>query len=123
MKLHQLRYLCEIARRDLSFSGAAAALHTSQPGISKQMRLLEEELGVDLFIRNGNRIIEMTEPARRIVAIGNVVLRDLDDVKTVAREFREGGTGRLNIAATYTFARYILPDALRRFVARYPKVE
>lgn len=123
MKLHQLRYLCEIARQGLSFSSAASALHTSQPGISKQIRLLEEELGVDLFIRNGNRIVEMTEPARRIVAIANLVLRQLEDVKAVAREFKEGDTGRLNLAATFTFARYILPDALRRFVARYPRVE
>jgi LysR family transcriptional regulator, cys regulon transcriptional activator len=123
MKLHQLRYLCEIARQGLSFSAAAGALHTSQPGISKQIRLLEQELGVDLFIRNGNRILEMTDPARRIVAIASGVLRELDDVKAVAREFREGNTGRLNVAATFTFARYLLPDALRRFVARYPKVE
>ena len=123
MKLHQLRYLCEISRQGLSFSGAAGALHTSQPGISKQIRLLEEELGVDLFIRNGNRILEMTEPARRIVAIANLVFRELDDIKAVASEFREGNTGRLNLAATFTFARYILPDALRRFVARHPKVE
>jgi DNA-binding transcriptional LysR family regulator len=123
VKLHQLRYLSEIARQGLSFSGAAAALHTSQPGISKQVRLLEEELGVDLFIRNGNRILEMTEPALRIVAIANLVFRELDDIKAVASEFREGGAGRLNLAATFTFARYLLPDALRRFVASHPKVE
>lgn len=123
MKLHQLRYLCEIARQGLSFSGAAAALHTSQPGISKQVRLLEEELGVDLFIRNGNRILEMTEPALRVVAIANLVFRELEDIKAVASEFREGGAGRLNLAATFTFARYLLPDALRRFVAGHPKVE
>ena len=123
MKLHQLRYLCEIARQGLSFSGAAAALHTSQPGISKQIRLLEEELGVDLFIRSGNRILEMTEPARRIVAIASLVFRELDDIKAVASEFREGGSGRLNLAATFTFARYILPGALRSFVARHPRVD
>ena len=123
MKLHQLRYLCEIARQGLSFSGAAAALHTSQPGISKQIRLLEEELGVDLFIRNGNRILEMTEPARRIVAIATLVFRELDDIRSVASEFREGNTGRLTLAATFTFARYILPGALRRFAARHPRVE
>jgi LysR family cys regulon transcriptional activator len=123
MKLHQLRYLCEIVRQGLSFSGAAAALHTSQPGISKQIRLLEEELGVDLFIRNGNRIVEMTEPARRIAAIASLALRQLDDVKAVAREFKEGGTGRLDVAATFTFARYMLPEALRRFIARHAGVE
>ena len=123
MKLHQLRYLCEISRQGLSFSSAAAALHTSQPGISKQIRLLEEELGVDLFIRNGNRIVEMTEPAQRIVAIASLMLRQMEDIKAVAREFKEGGSGQLNIAATFTFARYILPDVLRRFVARHPGVK
>jgi LysR family transcriptional regulator, cys regulon transcriptional activator len=123
MKLHQLRYLCEIARRGLSFSSAAAALHTSQPGISKQIRLLEEELGVDLFIRSGNRIVEMTEPGRRIAGIATVILRELDDVRSAAREFTEGDAGRLNIATTFTFARYILPGVFRRFVSRYPKVE
>ena len=123
MKLHQLRYLCEISRQGLSFSNAAAALNTSQPGISKQIRLLEEELGVDLFIRNGNRIIEMTEPAQRIVAIASLMLRQVEDIKAVAGEFKEGSSGQLNIAATFTFARYILPDALRRFVARHPGVK
>ncbi|MBY0269328.1 MAG: LysR family transcriptional regulator [Burkholderiales bacterium] len=123
MKLHQLRYLCEISRQGLSFSSAATALHTSQPGISKQIRLLEEELGVDLFIRNGNRIVEMTEPARRIAAIASLVLRELEDIKAVAEEFREGGSGHLNIAATFTFARYILPEAFRNFVSRHPNVK
>ncbi len=123
MKLHQLRYLCEIARRDLSFSGAAAALHTSQPGISKQIRLLERELGVELFVRSGNRILELTEPGKRIVDIANVVLRQTDNIKATAQEFLEGGTGQLSIAATFTLARYALPGVLRQFVTRYPHVE
>jgi LysR family transcriptional regulator, cys regulon transcriptional activator len=123
MKIHQLHYLAEIARHGLSFSGAASALHTSQPGISKQIRLLEEELGIDLFIRNGNRIISMTEPGLRIVAIANLVLRELDNVKSAAREFTEGDIGQLNVASTFTFARYKLPQVLRRFVSRYPRVE
>jgi LysR family cys regulon transcriptional activator len=123
MKLHQLRYLSEIAGQGLNFSNAAAALHTSQPGISKQIRLLEEELGVQLFIRNGNRIVEMTEPGRRIVEIANLVLRQLEDVRAAAREFTDGDTGRLNVAATFTFARYVLPAVFQRFATRYPKVE
>src|SRR5262245_23921101 len=123
MKIHQLRYLSEIGRQGLSFSRAAAALHTSQPGISKQIRLLEEELGIDLFIRNGNRIVEMTEPGRRIVGIAHLILRELDNVKSAAREFTEGDIGRLNVAATFTFARYKLPQVLQRFVSRYPRVE
>ena len=123
MKLQQLRYLCEIARRNLSFSNAAAALRTSQPGISKQMRLLEQELGVDLFIRNGNRIIELTEPGRHIVDIAMLVLRQTDNIKAAASEFMGGETGRLTVAATFTLARYVLPGAFQRFAAHYPKVE
>ncbi|MDB5863457.1 MAG: transcriptional regulator, LysR family [Betaproteobacteria bacterium] len=123
MKLHQLRYLCEIAKRDLSFSNAAAALHTSQPGISKQMRLLEQELGVDLFVRSGNRISDLTEPGRRIVDIAAVILRQTDSIKAAAHEFLEGHTGRLNVAATFTLGRYVLPGVLQRFVVRYPQVQ
>jgi len=123
MKIHQLRYLCEIARQGLSFSGAAEALHTSQPGISKQIRLLEEELGTDLFIRSGNRIVDMTEPGRRIVGITNLILRELENVRAAAREFTDGDSGQLNVAATFTFARYKLPQVFQRFVSRYPKVE
>jgi LysR family cys regulon transcriptional activator len=123
MKLHQLRYLCEIARQDLSFSKAAAALHTSQPGISKQIRLLEEELGIDLFIRSGNRIVEVAEPGRRILDIATVILRESENLKAAAKEFMAGDSGRLNVAATFTLARYVLPKVLQRFTARHPKVE
>lgn len=123
MKTHQLRYLTEIAAQGLNFSNAAAALHTSQPGISQQIRLLEEELGVDLFIRNGSRIVELTEPGRKIVEIAKQVLRQMDDIKAVASEFTEGDKGKLVVAATFTFAHYVLPDVFRRFVELHPKVE
>jgi LysR family cys regulon transcriptional activator len=123
MKLHQLRYLCEIAKRDLSFSNAAVSLHTSQPGISKQIRLLEEELGVHLFIRRGNRITDLTEPGRRILDIATIILRQTDGIKAAAREFMEGDSGRLSVAATFTLARYVLPRVLQQFIARYPRVE
>jgi len=123
MKIHQLRYLTEIAAQGLNFSNAAASLHTSQPGISKQIRLLEEELGVDLFIRNGSRIVELTEPGQKIVEIAKQILRQMDDVKAVASEFIEGDKGRLVVAATFTFAHYVLPDVFRRFVELHPKVE
>lgn len=123
MKLHQLRYLCEIAKQGLSFSKAAAAVHTSQPGISKQMRLLEEELGVELFVRSGNRIVALTEPGQRIVDIANVILQESENLKATAKEFLAGDTGPLKIAATFTLARYALPKVLQRFVARYPRVE
>jgi LysR family cys regulon transcriptional activator len=123
MKFHQLRYLCEIARQGLNFSSAAKALHTSQPGISKQIRLLEEELGIDIFVRSGSRIVELTEAGRRIVEIAGLALHEVDNVKAAAREFVEGDAGRLNVASTFTFARYVLPGVFRRFVARYPRVE
>jgi LysR family cys regulon transcriptional activator len=122
MKLHQLRYLCEIAKRNLSFSGAAEALHSSQPAISKQMRLLEQELGVDIFLRRGNRIVGLTEPGRRIVDIANGMLRQAQNIKATAEEFTDDSTGRLHVAATFTLARYVLPTVLQRFVKRYPKV-
>jgi LysR family cys regulon transcriptional activator len=123
MKLQQLRYLCEIAKRDLSFSSAAQALHTSQPGISKQMRLLEEELGVDVFVRSGNRIVALTEPGTRIVEIATQVLRQTESIKAAAHEFTHGDGGTLRVAATFTLARYVLPRVLRAFVTRYPRVE
>jgi len=122
LKLHQLRYVAEIARQGLSFSAAAQALHTSQPGISKQIQLLESELGVDLFVRSGNRIAEMTEPGRRIAEIAAAILRETESIKSAAREFTAGGAGRLDIAATFTLARYVLPGLFSRFAARYPDV-
>src|SRR3954451_4060593 len=123
MKLQQLRYLCEIARRDLSFSSAADALDTSQPGISKQMRLLEQELGVDLLVRSGNRISALTEPGVHIVEIATHVLREVDSIRSAAHEFTQGDAGPLNIAATFTLSRYVLPRVLQGFVARYPGVD
>ncbi len=123
MTLQQLLYLAEIANRGLSFSSAAASLRVSQPAISKQIRLLEEELAVNLFVRsNGSRIVELTEPGRRIVEIANLMLRQVESVKSAATEFTNGDTGRLNIASTFTFARYVLPQVFRRFMARYPNV-
>src|SRR5262245_42550715 len=101
MKLQQLRYLCEIARHDLSFSDAADALHTSQPGISKQMRLLEQELGVELFLRSGNRIVALTEPGARIVKIAAQVLKQTESIKATAHEFMHVDAGQLNIASTF----------------------
>lgn len=122
MKLHQLRYLREIARQGLSFSKAAAALHTSQPGISKQIQRLEQELGVALFIRSGNRIVELTPPGQRIVEIASTVLRETESLKSVAKEFLESDTGTLTVGATFTLARYLLPKVLKRFAERYPQV-
>jgi LysR family cys regulon transcriptional activator len=122
MKLQQLRYLSEVIRHGLNLSEAAASLHTSQPGISKQIKLLEEELGVDLLVRHGRRVVDLTPPGRAIVEIIDRILRDTDNLRQVGREFGEEGRGALTVATTHTQARYTLPSVIQRFTARYPKV-
>jgi LysR family cys regulon transcriptional activator len=122
MKLQQLRYLCEVANQGLNLSKAAEILHTSQPGISKQIRLLENELGVDIFIRNGKRVVETTPPGRAILEIAERMLRDAKNLKQVGQEFANEASGSLTIATTHTQARYALPSAIQHFTARYPKV-
>ena len=122
MKLQQLRYLCEVVRQGLSMSAAAEALHTSQPGISKQLRLLEEELGVDILARNGKRVVAITEPGKALVAIAQRMLRDAENLKRLGEDFRNDARGRLTIATTHTQARYVLPETIRQFSRLYPDV-
>ncbi|MDD5247466.1 MAG: HTH-type transcriptional regulator CysB [Rhodocyclaceae bacterium] len=122
MNLQQLRYVQEVAKRKLNVSEAAAALFTSQPGVSKQIRLLEEELGVDIFVRHGKRLTGITVPGREIVAIAERTLRDLANLKQIGDEFSNETAGSLSIATTHTQARYALPQAVKAFMARYPKV-
>ena len=122
MKLQQLRYLSEVAKRGLNLSGAAAALHTSQPGISKQIRLLENELGVDILVRHGKRVVDVTAPGRTILEIAERILKDTENLRQVAREFGAEGRGELAVATTHTQARYALPTVIQRFIQRYPKV-
>jgi LysR family cys regulon transcriptional activator len=123
MNLQQLRYLNEIVRRGLNVSGAADALYTSQPGISKQIKLLEEELGIQIFVRNGKRIVAMTEPGKGIFAIAQRMLHDAENLKQVAQEFQAQDTGHLTLATTHTQARYALPPVVKKFMTRYPKVQ
>jgi len=122
MKLQQLRYLCEVVRRDLNMSTAAEALHTSQPGVSKQIRLLEDELGVKILVRHGKRVAGITEPGRIILDIAERILHDADNLKKVGVDFSEEDSGSLTIATTHTQARYALPPVISRFIQRYPKV-
>ncbi|MBI4195785.1 MAG: HTH-type transcriptional regulator CysB [Betaproteobacteria bacterium] len=122
MKLQQLRYLCEVAKRGLNLSEAAAALYTSQPGISKQIRLLEDELGVEILVRNGKRVVDVTEPGRIILDIAGRILKDTENLKQVGREFGAEDSGALAIATTHTQARYALPPVIQRFIQRFPKV-
>lgn len=122
MKLQQLRYLHEVARRGLNLSEAAEALHTSQPGISKQIRQLEDELGVDILVRHGKRVVDVTEPGRIILDIAARILRDTESLKQVGREYAAEDSGGFVIATTHTHARYALPPVIQRFTQRYPRV-
>lgn len=123
MNLQQLRYLNEIVRRDLKISDAAVALYTSQPAISKQIKLLEEELGIQIFVRNGKRITAITEPGKGLLAIAQRMLLDAENFKQFAQEFHSKDTGQLTIATTHTQARYALPPVVKKFIERYPKVK
>ena len=123
MKLQQLRCLTEVARRGLNVSEAAEALHTSQPGVSKQIRALEDELGVQVFVRHGKRLIAITEPGKAVVAIAERMLAEAQNLKRAGEEFANDQLGTLTIAATHTQARYALPKAVAAFKRRYPKVE
>ena len=122
MKLQQLRYICEVARHNLNLSNAAEALFTSQPGISKQVRSLEEELGVDIFVRHGKRVVAVTEPGKAILEIAQRMLKDAENLRQVGEEFTEEDNGHLTIATTHTQARYALPHVIQRFTKRYPGV-
>ena len=123
MKLQQLRYLTEVVKQNLNLSGAAEALHTSQPGISKQIRLLEDELGVEIFVRNGKRVTAVTPPGKTILEIAQRILHEAENLKQAAQDFSNQDGGRLTIATTHTQARYALPNVIQRFTKRYPKVK
>jgi len=122
VNLQQLRYLCAVVDHGLNWSVAADALFTSQPGISKQIRQLEDELGVPIFIRQGKRLAALTAGGEVIVATARRALQELNNLKRVGAEFKSEDTGALAIATTHTQARYVLPPVLKRFAERYPKV-
>ncbi len=122
MKLQQLRYLVEVAKQGLNVSDAAEKLHTSQPGISKQIRLLEDELGIQVFIRHGKRVVDVSKPGRQVLEIAERILREAQNLKRVGDEFANQDAGSLTIATTHTQARYALPQVIERFVKQYPRV-
>ncbi|HEY8118009.1 MAG TPA: CysB family HTH-type transcriptional regulator [Methylophilaceae bacterium] len=123
MKLHQLRYAREVARQGLNVSTAADSLHTSQPGVSKQIQLLEEELKLQIFQRNGKRLIGITEPGKIILDLAERVMSEMENIKRVGEEFTQEASGDLIIATTHTQARYRLPAAVKLFMEQYPKVK
>jgi LysR family cys regulon transcriptional activator len=123
LNLRQLRYLTEIARRNFNMSAAAAALHTSQPGMSKQIALLERELDVDILLRSGNRIVGFTEPGKRVMDVAQRIVHDAQSLKGMVTDFISSDRGALVIGTTHTHARYLLPGVVRRFKTAYPRVQ
>ena len=122
MKLQQLRYIWEVAHHELNVSATAQSLYTSQPGISKQIRLLEDELGVEIFARSGKHLTHITPAGEAILKTAGEILRKVESIKSVAQEFSNERKGSLSLATTHTQARYVLPDVIREFRERYPRV-
>jgi len=122
MKLQQLRYIWEVAHHDLNVSATAQSLYTSQPGISKQIRLLEDELGVEVFARSGKHLTRVTPAGERIIQTAGEILRKCESIKQIAQEFSNERKGTLSIATTHTQARYALPDVISEFIKQYPDV-
>lgn len=122
MNFQQLRAIRETVRQGFNLTEVARALHTSQPGISRQIRELEDELGVEVFVRAGKRLTALTEVGTLVVPIVEHMLNDADNLRRAGEEFSQQATGRLSIAATHSQARYALPGVVKDFRKRYPKV-
>ena len=122
MKLQQLRYIWEVARHDLNVSATAESLYTSQPGISKQIRLLEDELGIQIFHRSGKHLTEITPAGEEIITVSGEILDKIANVRQIAAEYKDKNHGNLSIATTHTQARYVLPPVIRQFINHYPGV-
>lgn len=122
MKLQQLRFVREVARCGLNVSAAADVLFTAQPGVSNQIRLLEDELSVLIFERNGKRLVGVTEAGKVILEMADKVLREIENIKKVGAEFSNDTNGTLSIATTHTQARYALPPVIKIFREKYPNV-
>ena len=122
MKLQQLRYVWEIANHDLNVSATAESLYTSQPGISKQVRMLEDELGIQIFARSGKRLTHVTAAGEVIVEMSRDILYEVENIRRVAEEYSNERRGSLSIATTHTQARYALPPVIAEFRAEYPEV-
>lgn len=122
MNLHQLKFVREAVRQNFNLTEAAKALFTSQPGVSKAIIELEDELGVRIFERHGKRIKGLTPPGEAVVQLVDRLMRDIDSLKRVGAEFATRSEGELTVACTHTQARYVLPRVLPGFKQRYPKV-
>jgi len=122
MKLQQLRCIFEVVQNDFNISKAANSLHTSQPGVSKQIQLLEDEVGVQIFQRNGKRLTGLTEPGQQVFESIAEIIREEKNIKRVSEEYEKKDTGNFTIATTHTQARYKLPNVVEEFVKKYPKI-
>lgn len=123
MKLQHLRYLCGIVQEGFSVSRTAVALGTSQPAVSKQLRLLERELGVELLVRRGNRILGLTAPGEAIIDSARRTLWEAENLQRITSEFTQEGGGRLVIATTHTYARYVLGPVIKAFMQAHPQLQ
>jgi LysR family transcriptional regulator, cys regulon transcriptional activator len=122
MKLHQLRYLAAVAQSGLNITAAAQKLHTSQPGVSKQIKLLEDELGFQIFVREGRNLTRITAAGQQVIDRALRILQEAQSIRNLSTELRDEGKGSLSIGTTHTQARYVLPDVIRVFRSRYPQV-
>jgi len=122
MKLQQLLYIWEVSKNNLNVSATAETIYTSQPGISKQIRILEDELGVPIFTRNGKHLTDMTPAGKKIIAIAGDMLMQAVNIKNIAKEYLDETHGTLSIATTHTQARYALPTVIKSFMEDLPEV-
>jgi len=122
MKLHQLRYLAAVAQSGLNITAAAQKLHTSQPGVSKQIKLLEDELGFQIFVREGRNLTRITPAGQQVIERALKILQEAQSIRDMSTELRDEGRGSLSIGTTHTQARYVLPAVIPEFRARYPQV-
>ncbi len=122
MNLHQFRFVQEAARRNLNLTEAAKALHTSQPGVSKAIIELEDELGVDIFARHGKRLKRVTEPGQHVLRSIELIMREVTNLKRIGEQYSAQDSGTLSIATTHTQARYVLPVPVAKLRESYPKV-
>jgi LysR family cys regulon transcriptional activator len=123
MKLHQLRYIVTIVQNGLNITAAARALHTSQPGVSKQVRLLEEELGFQIFEREGRNVTRVTAAGQAVVEHAARLLEEAENIRRLSADFQDENRGSMSIATTHTQARYVLPPVIKQFRVKYPKVD
>ena len=122
MKLHQLRYLAAVAQNGLNITAAAQKLHTSQPGVSKQIKLLEDELGFQIFARDGRTLTHVTPAGEQVIERALRILREVQSIRSLSEEWRDEASGSLSLGTTHTQARYVLPQVISQFRAKYPHV-